>query len=74
MLLLWLHIEPYGIKEPACNNILYREGLAVALVHLRREVAYVALYIPNALACASFAPKEGNVATVGLRIVCADKA
>ena len=74
MLLLWLHIEPYGIKEPAGNYILYREGLAVALVHLRREVAYVALYIPNALACASFAPKEGNVATVGLRIVCADKA
>ena len=68
------HIEPHAVVEPAGNDIYGGQVAHVASVHLRADVADVAFDVPDALACASAAPEEFDVAGVGLRIVGTNEA
>ena len=59
--------------QPACYNINGRQVLQIGTVHFRTYVSDVFLYLPDTFSAASFAPEQGYITGITLRIVCADQ-
>ena len=60
---------PDGIKQPRGNHIHRSHVVGKGAVHLGREVAYMSLYVPNALARAAAAVEERQIESIGTRVV-----
>lgn len=63
-----------GRAQALGHYIDHREGAAEIELHLRADVAYAVFDLPDALAAAATAVKEGDAIGVGLRVVSADHA
>ena len=60
---------PDGIKQPRGNHIHRSHVVGKGAVHLGREVAYMSLYVPDALARAAAAVEERQIESIGTRVV-----
>ena len=60
---------PDGIKQPRGHHIHRSHVVGKGAVHLGREVAYMSLYVPDALARAAAAVEERQIESIGTRVV-----
>ena len=66
-------VETYGILQSACHHLYHRDVMMIGTMHLGRDIANMALDLPDALARTSFPAKQTDVTGIGLRIVGANE-
>ena len=74
LLLVGLHVEAHCVAQSACHNLQGFYVAVISSVHLGRHIAYVLLYVPDALSASALVAKEGDVARIALWVVGADEA
>ena len=67
--LVGFHVQSYAVLQSACYDAYRGQVLSVGAVHLRRYVAYVFLYVPDAFSRASLSSEETDVAGISLWVV-----
>lgn len=52
---------------------LWQEGFQISAMHLRTDISYMLLYLPNTFSGTAFSAEQGNITSITLRIIRTDQ-